>query len=127
MPENGAFIWNELVTPDQDTCRDFFCGLLGWTSRVVQTSDFGTYTLFQREGVDVAGMMSFTEDTPMKEPHWHAYIGVDDIDSCIQRVAKLGGRVVVPPQDIADVGRVAVIADPAGAVVSLMQPMTPAL
>lgn len=122
MPENGTFIWNELVTPDQEGSGVFFCRLLGWMSKAIETPGFGTYTLFQREGHDVAGMMNPTPDTPIQKPHWHGYIAVEDIDACVQRVPELGGTVKVPPRDIAEVGRVAVIADPSGAIVSLMQP-----
>lgn len=122
MPEANPFIWHELVTPDQRTSGEFFCTLLGWEKRAVDAGRFGTYTLFRKGDVDIAGMMNPTPDGTDERPHWHSYIAVDDVDECARRAQELGGRVVVPPHDVPDVGRVCVVVDPTGAVADLLQP-----
>lgn len=121
MPETNPFIWHELVTPDQQTSGEFFCGLLGWQKRAVEAGGFGTYTLFQKGGVDIAGMMNPTANGPDERPHWHAYIAVEDVDACARRAPDLGGRVVIPPHDVPDVGRVCTVVDPMGATADLLQ------
>ena len=83
MPDGNPFIWHELVTADQQTSGPFFERLFGWTSREVDAGPFGTYTLFQKNGQDVAGMMNPTPDTPGKGSHWHSYIAVEDVDVCV--------------------------------------------
>lgn len=118
----SPFIWHELVTSDQPTSGAFFRRLFNWTSREVDAGPFGTYTLFQRDGQDVAGMMNPTPDSPGKGSYWHSYIAVDDIDAITARVSSLGGRVLVAPHDVPEFGRVGVIADPTGAVAHLVQP-----
>lgn len=122
MTNHGTFIWNELDTPDQEASGAFFSALLGWTRKVVDAGRFGTYTLFQQQGRDVAGMMNPTGASPAREPRWQAYIAVTDVDACAFRVAKLGGKVVVPPHDVPEFGRVCQIADPTGAFVCLVTP-----
>ena len=122
MPEQSPFIWHELVTPDQARSGQFFCGLFGWTRREVDAGPFGTYTLFQKNGQDVAGMMNPTADTPDKGSFWHAYVAVEDVDACARMAPLLGGRLLVGPHDVPDVGRICVVADPTGAVAHLMQP-----
>lgn len=82
------------------------------------------YTLFQKNGQDVAVMMNPATETPDKGSFWHAYIAVEDVDKCARRVTLLGGRLVVVPHDVLDVGRIRVVADPTGAVAHLMQPTT---
>jgi hypothetical protein len=120
---DNPFIWHELVTSDQDASGAFFCALFGWTQRRVDAGVFGTYTLFQLSGRDVAGMMNPTRETPGKGSFWHSYMAVENVDECAKRASDLGGSVLVPPHDVPDVGRVCAVADPTGAVAHLLQPI----
>lgn len=122
MDEQSPFIWHELVTPDQRASGHFFRELLNWTSREVDAGSFGTYTLFQANGRDVAGMMNPTPDTPVKGSYWHQYISVADIEGCARRAVALGGQVLVAPHEVPEFGRVCAIADPTGAIAHLVQP-----
>lgn len=119
----NPFVWHELVTSDQKSSGDFFCGLFGWERREVAAGPFGTYSLFQVEGQDVAGMMNPTPDSPGAGSYWHAYFAVDDVDACAAKAVRLGGKVLVPPHDVPDVGRICAVSDPTGAVAHLMQPI----
>ena len=123
MPDESPFIWHELVTVDQPASGTFFSQLFGWTREEVEAGPFGTYTLFQRNGQDVAGMMNPTPDTPSKGSFWHSYIAVEDVDACARRAPSLGGSVVVAPHVVPDLGRACAVDDPTGAVVHLMQPV----
>lgn len=123
MSDHNPFIWQELVTSDQEASGAFFSKLLGWNLKQVDAGAFGTYTLFQKEGQDIAGMMSPTPDTPGKGSYWHSYIEVEDIDNCAKQAIALGGKVLVPPHDVPDVGRICAVSDPTGATVHLMQPV----
>ena len=126
--EKGTFIWNELTTPDQRSAGEFYSSLLGWTRREVDAGPFGTYTIFQTDGRDVAGMMNPTRtdyEQESKPPRWNAYLAVEDIEAVAVRVTQLGGRILEPVNDIPDTGKVCMIADPTGAMVLLMQPVQP--
>ncbi len=125
MPDPTPFIWHELVTPDQATSGAFFSRLLGWTRKETDAGSYGTYTLFQKNGEDIAGMMNPTVDTPIEGSFWHAYIAVDNVDDCAKQALMLGGKLVVPPHDVPDVGRICAVADPTGAIAHLMQPLKP--
>lgn len=124
MADENPFIWHELVTGDQTASGAFFCELLGWTCKQVDAGAFGVYTLFRRNGRDIAGMMNPTPDTPRTGSFWHAYIEVESVDECARRAAALGGTVAVAPHDVPDVGRICAVADPTGAVAHLMQPVS---
>lgn len=122
MADESPFVWHELVTADQACSGAFFSALFGWTRKEVDGGPFGVYTLFQQEGRDIAGMMNPTAETPGKGSYWHSYLAVESVDDCARRAPSLGGRVVVPPHDVPDFGRVCVVADPTGAVAHLVQP-----
>ena len=123
MNEQNPFIWQELVTLDQETSGEFFSKLFGWSLKQIDAGEFGTYTLFQKEGRDIAGMMNPTSNTPGEGSYWHSYIAVVDIDDCAKQTEVLGGKVLVLPHDVPDVGRVCAVSDPTGAVIHLMQPV----
>ena len=123
--QNGLFSWFELVTGDVEGAKAFYGELLGWQFEL-NTETGMEYTLVKIDGVPqpVAGMFDKKhiagEDADRIPSHWGNYITVADVDAAAERVAGLGGTVIVPPKDIPGVGRFAVIQDPQGAVVSLI-------
>jgi len=124
MTHSDTFIWHELVTPDQETSGNFFSELLGWDRRKVDAGPRGTYTIFQHNDKDVAGMMNPTSDYGRGRPaQWFTYIAVGDINKQAARVEELGGTLIEGPTDIPGVGRVCMLTDPTGgAVIRLMEP-----
>ncbi len=124
MSNHGTFVWNHLVTPDQKKSGDFYAGLLSWSRQEVMSGPFGVYTLFQKDGRDVAGMMNPTiEFTKSRPASWYPYVAVDDVDALAARASQLGGSVIEPPHDVPHVGRVCILADPTSAVICLITPM----
>ncbi len=125
MPTHGTFFWNQLVTPEQEKCGAFYCGLLGWNRRSVDAGPFSSYTIFSYGGTDVGGMMNpTTEYSQSRPPWWQAFIAVADVDACAARVSELGGNVIESPHDVPGVGRACMVADPSGAVVQLITPVS---
>ena len=117
----GSVCWNELATRDAEAAGTFYTELFGW-KRVEQEMDMGIYTTFMRdEKRSAGGMMEMTEEWGDAPPHWMAYFAVDDCDATAEQVEAVGGTVCVPPTDIPDVGRFAVIDDPQGAGFSIIQ------
>lgn len=117
----SPFIWQELVTNDPIRSGEFYSQLFGWHQRHINAGEYGTYTIFQKDGHDIAGMMKPTPDTPGDAPYWHFYIAVENIDYIAEQTVLLGGEVLVAPHNIPDVGRACAISDSTGAIVHLMQ------
>lgn len=123
MSEHGTFIWNYLVTEDQETSGEFYSKLFGWERKEVDAEPFGTYTIFQLSGKDIAGMMNPTvEYTRKLGARWYAFVAVDDIDACMTRAKELGATVITGPDDVPGVGRTCLLADQTGALIPVMQP-----
>jgi predicted enzyme related to lactoylglutathione lyase len=118
-PSEGTFAWDELMTTDVDAAKSFYGEVVGWTTGEMDMGPAGTYTLFRRAGdVDSAGLMKKSDDMPMPAA-WLTYVATDDVDATAARAGELGGSTVVEPFDIMDVGRIAIVADPAGGVFGL--------
>jgi uncharacterized protein len=124
-PAAVPFVWHHLVTTDQAKSGSFYSELLGWTRHEIDAGPFGTYTIFRHDSTDVAGMMNPTIDyTRSRLSSWYAYVTVDDVEDVNSRTAKLGGTVIEPPHDVPGFGRVCLIADPMGAPLTLVMPVT---
>ncbi len=119
-PIAGRPAWNELLTKDVAAARDFYCSVFGWSSIEQPVEGMDTYTLFRAGERDVAGIMSLPKDAEAP-PNWLTYFHVEDVDSRAHTVEGLGGQTFVAPQDIPDVGRMSVHADPTGGFFALMR------
>lgn len=119
LDEPGALCWNELATGDTDRAREFYGALFGWTP---QEQDMGsmTYTTFMRGGERAGGMYAITAEMEGMPPAWMVYFAVEDCDAGAARAGELGAQVHVEPADIPGVGRFAMMADPQGAMFSII-------
>lgn len=115
----GAFSWNELMTTDADAAKVFYGDLFGWGMQKCEAGDMD-YTMATLGDQEIAGIMAIPEDASGMPPSWGGYVTVADVDALLPRVTKLGGKVAIPPHDIPDVGRFAVIQDTQGAMLSII-------
>jgi uncharacterized protein len=119
---HGRFVWYELMTTDVKRARTFYASVLGWGVRGASMPG-SQYHLFTLADFPVAGLMSLPEDARSAgaPPHWIGYVGVDDVDVAVGRTKRLGGTVYVPPTDVPNVSRFAVVADPQRATLALVK------
>lgn len=116
----GSVCWSELATTDVAKASAFYSGLFGWSWK--ESSAGMHYTEFSNGGQMIGGMMPM--DGPQWQgipPHWTIYFAVDDCDAMAEKAQRLGGKLHVPPTDIPNAGRFAVIQDPQGAVFSIIK------
>lgn len=122
----GTFVWDELLTDDVDGAKSFYGEVFGWTSADMDMGELGTYTMFKRAGgTDAAGLMKKPQGMPMPSM-WLSYLATADIDATVKKAGELGASAVNPGMDIPNVGRIAILSDPAGALFGLFAPSQPA-
>ncbi len=121
-PTAGSFCWFECASTNPESAREFYSSLFGWeVAEVPMAGDGGGhYTLFRIGGSDVAGL--YPMSGPMFEgasSHWSTYVATDDVDASTEKARLLGATVIAEPMDVGGVGRIAVLQDPTGAMISL--------
>jgi len=122
LNEPGALCWTELTTSDTKAAETFYTGLFGWTPKHSAPSAGMDYTEFSVGGTPSIGMMAKPKDMPAHIPsYWMPYFQVTSVDSSASKAKELGGKVMVPPQDIPDAGRFSILVDPQGAVFAVFQ------
>jgi len=115
----NAPAWIDLSSRDAAASRDFYSKLFGWKLED-GGPDSGGYFLAKLGGKDVAGI------GPAQDPNaptaWSIYIGTKDANATAKEVEAAGGKVIAPPFDVLEQGRMAVFQDPSGAFISVWQP-----
>lgn len=121
---NGLPGWIDLSTPDQAGATAFYGDLFGWTSQDMPTDAGTTYTMLSLDGRLVAGLgPQPPEQAQAGVPSsWRTYVLVGDVDEIVAATPGAGGTVLVPAFNVMTSGRMAVVADPSGAVLGLWQP-----
>jgi uncharacterized protein len=115
---HGTFSWPELSTSDQKAGVAFYRSLFGWDVNEMPTGPNETYSMFQIRGKSVGAAAGQRPEERQQgvPPHWNAYVTVSNADEAVKRAQSLGGKVLAPAFDVMDVGRMAVLQDPTGAV-----------
>jgi uncharacterized protein len=113
----GTISWADLTTNDLAASKRFYGELLGWTFDDMPAGE-GIYSMATRDGGSV-GAISEASDQP---PHWNVYVTVESADATAERATELGGEAMMPPFDVFDAGRMAVLRDPTGAIFCVWEP-----
>jgi predicted enzyme related to lactoylglutathione lyase len=116
---NGTPSWVDIGSPDIDATAAFYGGLFGWTTTEPgPVEETGGYVMFLNDGKLVAGLGPAQDGQPTV---WTTYLAVDDADKTAEMVKANGGVAFVEPMDVMEAGRMAIFADPTGAVFGVWQ------
>ncbi len=112
----GTLVWNELGTPDMDGSARFYGDMFGWSTQAMEGSETPYLVIANADGHSNGGIRPpMPPDAP---PFWLVYFAVADLDGAVATVTRLGGQVMGEPTDIG-IARIAIAADPQGAVFAL--------
>ncbi|MEV7420044.1 VOC family protein [Streptomyces sp. NPDC089919] len=121
----GTPCWTDLMVPDQQAALDFYRDLFGWQGEV-GPPETGGYSVCELLGKPVAGIMKAmnpdgTVPDPLPPAVWTTYLSTDDLGAALKAGEAAGGSTVMGEQQVMDLGKMAVLADPTGAVFGLWQ------
>jgi len=120
----GTFSWPELATTDQKGAVAFYRALFGWDLNDVPLGPGETYSMFQLKGKEVSAASTLQQEQRQMgvPPHWNSYVTVKNVDESAKKAQSLGGKLLMPPFDVMDAGRMAVLQDTTGAVFEIWEP-----
>jgi predicted enzyme related to lactoylglutathione lyase len=119
----GTPSWVDLGSPDIEASAGFYAGLFGWDVPESENAEqTGGYRQAMKDGQSTAGIMPLMQEG--QPPAWTTYVSVEDADATAARVKEAGGNVLAEQMDVMDLGRMAIFADPTGAVFGIWQPGT---
>ena len=123
MAQHGHFFWNELMTRDPEGAKAFYGAQIGWRFDSMAMQDGGTYWVCKDGDQPVAGILDMNRPGFDGIPnHWFAYLAVDDVDARVHKASAAGAKLLRPIFEVPGVGRIAIVQDPAGAVMGWITP-----
>lgn len=114
----GVPCWVDTWQPDADAAARFYSELFGWEA----SGPAGGPFMCRLRGRDVAFVGQLPPEQAHRPSAWMTYVWVESADETAERVREAGGSVPIEPFDALDGGRIAILADPAGAHIAAWQP-----
>ena len=115
---DGDFFWLDLLARDPAQAAKFYRGLAGYEVHLRELGPGVTRAVLASGGYSRAGIAPLP--APVKQPGWLPYILVDDVAGTLKKVRAAGGKVLVEPRADLLEGNLAVIADPRGGVLGIV-------
>lgn len=124
--QRGRVIWHELLTHTPEASQRFYEELFGWEFEDpgggYGIGGRGGYTLIRHNGHLIGGMIDTDALNNRRDiSQWIMVLSVGDVDRAAARFGTAGGRVLTPPTELAQRGRIAVVEDSEGAILALLQ------
>ena len=118
--EPGSFTWNECQTTDPAGAVAFYSAVFG---HGVDEWDMGQeepYRVLKVGDKGIAGVSKIGPQQAGTPPNWGTVFAVADTDAAVAQAQELGAKLLLPPMDLPDIGRFAVLQDPVGAVFQVL-------
>jgi uncharacterized protein len=117
----GEWIWSSLLSKDPAAEAGFYQGVFAYDVFDLASDDGLEHVILSSDDYARASANAFPGGSARRHPHWLNFVRVDSTADATAKAVALGGRVLVEAHADRHGGMVAVVADPAGAPVGLME------
>jgi len=114
--------WMDVTSTRLDVSLDFYRQLFPWQREILNDAHSPGYSFLRSEGHVVAGAEPIPEEKG--PPVWTVMVVADDADATVGQAVSRGGVVTYPVGPILDLGRIAMVRDPQGAIIGVWEPGT---
>ena len=115
----GEWIWGAVITRDPESDAAFYQDVFGYEVFELPDDTRGEHLVLASENYARASVNPLPRPQDV-QPHWTGFVRVGDIPHAAEAARTYGGRVLVEPHQSRHGGMVALLADPAGAVIGIM-------
>jgi uncharacterized protein len=120
LPQPGDWTWAEMFARDPAAAGLFYHNVIGYDRIPDTRADRPGNFILVSGGYSRASVNS-VPDRPKAHPGWLLFVRVASVKETVARAVSLGGRVLAPPSDAPTEYWRAVIADPSGAHIGLVE------
>lgn len=118
----GTILWTDLTIDNAEEVSKFYSKVIGWKSEPVSMGDYNDFSMANPASDDpVAGVCHKRGDNADLPSQWLNYFSVDNLEQSIESCKQLGGKIIVEPKAMGEMGKYCIIEDPAGAVCALFE------
>ena len=117
----GDWIWVQLLSRDAAKAGEFYRSVAGYDVIADETNAGHNSLVLAADGYARATIMDIPRDRPSLQPAWLPFVRVDTLSQSLTRTTVLGGRVLLAPRPDLLEGHLAVVADPTGSAIGLIE------
>ncbi|MCL4180174.1 MAG: VOC family protein [Verrucomicrobia bacterium] len=121
LAEPGDWIWMQLLSRDGRQAAEFYRGIGNYEIIENSTADRLSDFVLASDGYARATVRTIPVDRDKVVPVWLPFVRVRSMSESLAKASQLGGQVLLPPSAELREGKVAVIADPTGAALGLLE------
>lgn len=119
--QHGKLVWADLYTGDVEASLKFYQNTFGWTVKAF-AKEQAKYHLLYDDGLAIAGVLARDSKRNKTESAlWVGSIDTDNVSSRSDLAAKNKATIIMAPHDFKLYGKRAVLADPQGGVIALLE------
>ncbi|NMM84537.1 glyoxalase [Rhodococcus sp. SRB_17] len=119
-PLDGAPCWIDLTSSDTAVAKNFYANVFGWQADTNDDPQYGGYSIFSKDGQPIAGLGPQQEGNPYGNV-WTTYLSSPDAAASAAKAEAAGGMIMMPSMQVGPQGSMAIVGDPAGAVIGIWQ------
>jgi predicted enzyme related to lactoylglutathione lyase len=121
-PPVGTVVSVDLTTDIADDLREFYSAVMNWQTTPISMGEYDDYAMMSPNGADWAGGICHRRGPNSDQPAgWMVYFRVGDLDHAIAQVVANGGLVIGDVRESGPGSRFAIIQDPSGATLALIE------
>jgi predicted enzyme related to lactoylglutathione lyase len=121
LAEPGEWIWSALLSKDPAQSAAFYQNVFGYDVFDADSDDGSEHMVLSSDNYARASVNTLPAGSARRHPHWLNFIRVTGAAEAAKKAVSLGGRILVEPHDDGPGGLWAVISDPAGAPIGVME------
>ena len=121
LPDPGDWIWIQLMSRDGRKAAEFYRTVGGYEIIENTSSNKLSDYVLASEGYARATVRTIRTDDERVRPTWLPFVRVQNVSESVAKAKQLGGRVLIEPNPEIFDGKVAVIADPTGAAIGILE------
>jgi len=121
LAEPGDWIWIQLLSRDARKAAEFYRAVAGYeiieNTATNQQSDY----VLTSKGYARATVRTIPPAKEQVQPNWLPFVRVKNVGESVAQAKQLGGKALIEPKPELFGGKVAVVADPTGAAIGLLE------
>jgi predicted enzyme related to lactoylglutathione lyase len=115
---DGDVFWLDLFARNPEKAADFYAGIAGYEIGASRNEGEPMQLVLSSSGIARAGIAPMP--TGLSRPGWLPYVLVSDVAGVTERALKAGGKILIAPSPNLLGGNLAVISDPSGGVLGVV-------
>jgi predicted enzyme related to lactoylglutathione lyase len=121
LADPGDWIWIQLLSRDARKAADFYRGIAGYEVAANTANNRVSDFVLSSKGYARATVRTIPGGNEKVRPDWLLFVRVKNLGDSLAQTKKLGGKVLIDPRPELLGGKVAVVADPTGAAIGLLE------